>query len=76
MSARPRYVDSVLRIVADPRPAAHYGCLLCTFTKSVKGRDKVQNFVPTIRATHRAACPGRTETSPHTTTHQKRSTRK
>lgn len=74
MSARPRYLDAVLRIVAEPSVSAHFGCLLCPFTKSVKGRQKVQLFVPTIRATHRATCPG-LQTSPHASTHQKRSTR-
>lgn len=74
MSARPRYLDSVLRIVADPRPAAHYGCLRCDFTDSVKGKAAVADFAATIRGAHRAACPG-FQTSPHTTTHQKRSTR-
>lgn len=57
MTGRRRVVDAVLRIVAEPTPAAYYACAVCPYTASRKGRRAVQEWVPTIRTTHRAACP-------------------
>ena len=56
-SRRARYVDAVLRIVAQPAPAAHYGCLRCGFTQTVRGRDATAAFAASIRTDHRATCP-------------------
>jgi hypothetical protein len=57
-AGRRRVVDAVLRIVADPSPAAYYACAVCPYTASVKGRRATAEFVPSIRTTHRATCPG------------------
>lgn len=54
---RPQALAAVLRIVADPRPAAYYGCVLCGYTAKVRGREDVQAFTKTIRTDHRATCP-------------------
>jgi hypothetical protein len=57
VTGRRQVVDAVLRIVAEPAPAAYYGCSICPFTASVKGRRKVAEFAGTIRNSHRANCP-------------------
>lgn len=57
MTGRRRVVDAVLRIVADPSPAAYYACEVCPYTASRKGRRAVTEFAATIRTTHRAVCP-------------------
>ncbi|MDJ1132455.1 hypothetical protein [Streptomyces iconiensis] len=55
--ARARYLDAILRIVAEPRPAAHYQCLRCPYTASARGKEKATALAATIRTTHRAHCP-------------------
>lgn len=51
-----RVVDAVLRIVADPAPAAYYACHICPYTAHTKGA-RTAAFVATIRTDHRATCP-------------------
>jgi hypothetical protein len=62
-----RVVDAVLRIVADPAPAAHYACAICPYTASAKGAHDTAAFAATIRTTHRATCPGLHPERHHTT---------
>lgn len=63
MTGRPQSIAAVLRVTADPAPAAYYACNLCPYTSHVKapagprGRAKVAAFVETVRTTHRATCP-------------------
>jgi hypothetical protein len=60
VTGRPRrtqYVDAILRIVAEPSVSAHYQCLRCDFTQSVRGRAKTVAFAADIRTSHRAICP-------------------
>ncbi|NUP52301.1 MAG: hypothetical protein HOW97_34010 [Catenulispora sp.] len=62
MTGRPQVVVAVLRVVAEPSPAAYYACLICPFTaqeKATSRRDveKVAAFAADIRTRHRAECP-------------------
>lgn len=62
MSGRPRVVDAVLRIVAEPSPAAYYACHICPYTAhttatSRRDVEKVAAFARDIRTRHRAECP-------------------
>jgi hypothetical protein len=57
MTGRQQAVAAVLRIVAEPAPAAYYACQVCPYTASRKGRRAVTEFAATIRTDHRAKCP-------------------
>jgi hypothetical protein len=63
VTGRRQVVDAILRVVAEPAPAAYYACAVCPYTASVKapatprGRAKVAAFVETTRTHHRATCP-------------------
>jgi hypothetical protein len=69
VTGRRQVIDAVLRIVADPAPAAYYACQVCPYSAHVKapagarGRAKVAAFVETVRTTHRANCPHLERTS-------------
>lgn len=57
MRGRRQVIDAVLRIVAEPAPAAYYQCLICPYTASVKGAKRTAAFAASIRTDHRAICP-------------------
>lgn len=57
MTGRRRVVDAILRIIAEPSPAAYYACSVCPYTASRRGARAVQEFAATIRTSHRATCP-------------------
>lgn len=57
MTARRRAVDAILRIIAEPSPAAYYACAVCPYHSSAKG-PRTAAFAATVRTRHRAECPG------------------
>lgn len=50
-------VDAILRVIAEPSPAAYYACQVCPYTAQVKGARLTAEFAATIRTDHRATCP-------------------